>query len=70
MGKLVTNRPPEDRLKDGERAVRQRQKRIDTDKQQDWVLKEKINNNKKKYIPYSIERTMIFGSIRKATEHL
>jgi hypothetical protein len=33
--------PQEDRLKDGERAVRQRQKRTDTDEQQDRVLEEK-----------------------------
>jgi hypothetical protein len=33
--------PQEDRLKDGERAVLQRQKRTDTDKHQDRVLKEK-----------------------------
>jgi hypothetical protein len=30
--------PQEDRLKNGERAVRQRQTRTDTDKQQDRVL--------------------------------
>jgi hypothetical protein len=43
--------PQEDRLKDDERAVRQRQKRTDTDKQQVRVLKEKM---KKKM--YNIRR--------------
>jgi hypothetical protein len=38
--------PQEDHLKDGERAVRPRQKRTDTDKQQDRVLKEKKKNVK------------------------
>jgi hypothetical protein len=40
-----TNRPQEDRLKDGEIAARQRQKRTETDKQQDRVLKEKKKKN-------------------------
>jgi hypothetical protein len=39
--------PQEDRLKDGDRAVRQRQKRTDTSKQQERVLKEKKKNKKK-----------------------
>jgi hypothetical protein len=31
----------------GERAARQRQKRTDTDKQQDWVIKEEEEEEKK-----------------------
>jgi hypothetical protein len=41
-------KPPGRRLKDGERAVRQRQKRTDTDKHEDLVLKEK--KKKKKFL--------------------
>jgi hypothetical protein len=37
--------PQEDRLKDGERPVRVRQKRTHTDKQQNRVLKEKKEKN-------------------------
>jgi hypothetical protein len=40
--------PQEDRLKDGERAARQRQKRTETDKQQDRVLEEEETKKKKK----------------------
>jgi hypothetical protein len=39
--------PQEDRLQHAERAVPQRQKRTDTDKQQDRVLKEKEEKKKK-----------------------
>jgi hypothetical protein len=40
--------PKEDRLKHGERAVCQRQKRADTDKQQDRVLKEKKGRRRRR----------------------
>jgi hypothetical protein len=42
----VLTDPQEDRLKDGERAVHQRRKRTDTDKQQERVLKEKKKKKK------------------------
>jgi hypothetical protein len=40
-------KPQEDRLKYGERAVRQHLKRSDTNKQQEQVLKEKKKKKKK-----------------------
>jgi hypothetical protein len=51
----VPTDPQEDRLKNGERAVRQRQKRTDTDKQEDRVLTEK-KKKKKNLFPSSGER--------------
>jgi hypothetical protein len=57
--------PHEDHLKDGERAVRQRQKRTDIDKQQDRVLEEKKKKIVTKNNLKSKETTVLYYEKRR-----